>query len=95
MTYATEMPAIYKNMAQNPLSADQHGDHRDPGGRGAKWILKLSVAGGQGPRLDIMEINKPGGLGDITNPGLTLAEGRNPLACGLTAHFRRAGDGAR
>jgi hypothetical protein len=45
-----------------------------------KWTLKLAVAGGKGPCVDIMEISKPDDLGDIANLGLTLAEAKQLLA---------------
>jgi hypothetical protein len=45
-----------------------------------KWILKLAAAGGEGRCVDIMEIGKPDGLGDIANLGLTLAEAKQLLA---------------
>jgi len=45
-----------------------------------EWILKLAVAGGEGPCVDIMEISKPEALGDIANLGLTLTEAKQLLA---------------
>jgi len=42
--------------------------------------LKLAVAGGEGPCVDIMEISKPDDLGDIANLGLTLTEAKQLLA---------------
>jgi hypothetical protein len=45
-----------------------------------EWILKLEVAGGEGPSLDVMEISKPDDLGDIANLGPTLAEAKQLLA---------------
>jgi hypothetical protein len=44
------------------------------------WILRLAVAGGEGPCVDIMEISKPDDLGDIANLGLTLADAKQLLA---------------
>jgi hypothetical protein len=70
-------------------------DHRETGGAsvcrvfsllfsdrgwGMDWILRLAAAGGEGPSLDIMEINKPDDLGDIAYLGLTLAEAKQLLA---------------
>ena len=49
-------------------------------GWGVKWILKLAAAGGEGLCVDIMEISKPDGLGDIANLGLTLTEAKQLLA---------------
>jgi hypothetical protein len=49
-------------------------------GWGVEWILKLAVAGGDGPCVDIMEISKPDDLGDIANLGLTLTEAKQLLA---------------
>ena len=49
-------------------------------GWSVKWILKLVAAGGEGPWVDVMEISKPDGLGDIGNLGLTLAEAKHLLA---------------
>jgi hypothetical protein len=49
-------------------------------GWGVEWILKLAVAGGEGPCVDIMEISKPDDLGDIANLGLTLTEAKQLLA---------------
>ena len=49
-------------------------------GWSVKWILKLVAAGGEGPWVDVMEISKPDGLGDIANLGLTLAEAKQLLA---------------
>jgi hypothetical protein len=37
-----------------------------------EWILKLAVAGDEGPCMDIREISKPDDLGDIANLGLAL-----------------------
>ena len=45
-----------------------------------EWILKLAAAGDGGPCVDIMEISKPDGLGDIANLGLTLTEAKQLLA---------------
>jgi hypothetical protein len=46
------------------------------------WILRLVGTGidGQSRGADVMEINRPGGLGDIGNLGLTLAEAKRLLA---------------
>jgi hypothetical protein len=46
------------------------------------WILRLVKTGaeGEGPGVDIMEISKPDGLGDIANLGLTLSEAKQLLA---------------
>ena len=49
-------------------------------GWGVEWILRLAAAGGEGPCVDIMEIGKPDGLGDIADLGLTLAEAKQLLA---------------
>jgi len=39
------------------------------------WMLRLVKTGAEGKWLctDVMEINRPGDLGDIANLGLTLA----------------------
>ena len=47
---------------------------------GVEWILKLAVAGDEGPCVDIMEISKPDDLHDIANLGLTLTEANELLA---------------
>ena len=44
------------------------------------WIVRLAEAGAAGPGVDIMEISRPDGLGDIGNLGLTLAEAKQLLA---------------
>jgi len=44
------------------------------------WIVRLVEAGAAGPGVDIMEISRPDGLGDIGNLGLTLAEAKQLLA---------------
>ena len=46
------------------------------------WILRLVKTGaaGEGLATDIMEINRPGDLGDIAGLGLTLAESKRLLA---------------
>ncbi len=46
------------------------------------WLLRLVKigAGGEGPCMDIMEINRPGDLVDVANLGLTLAEAKLLLA---------------
>jgi len=53
----------------------------DPGGRVA-WILRLVKTGaeGEGRTLDVMEITRPDGLGDIADLGLTLDETKRLLA---------------
>jgi hypothetical protein len=48
-------------------------------GWSVKWILKLVTARGEGPWVDVMEISKPDGLGDIANLGLRLAEAKQLL----------------
>ena len=42
------------------------------------WMLRLVQTGaeGEGPCMDVLEINRPGDLGDIANLGLTLAEAK-------------------
>jgi hypothetical protein len=46
------------------------------------WILRLVKTGaeGEGPGTDLMEIGRPGGLGDIANLGLALSEAKHLLA---------------
>ena len=46
------------------------------------WVLRLVGTGidGQCRSFDVMEINRPEGLGDIVNLGLTLAEAKQLLA---------------
>ena len=45
------------------------------------WMLKLVKSGaeGEGPCLDVLEINRLGDLGDVANLGLTLAEAKRLL----------------
>jgi hypothetical protein len=43
---------------------------------GVEWIVKLTVAGGEGPCVDITEISKPDDLDDIANLGLTITEAK-------------------
>ena len=47
-----------------------------------EWVLLLVGTGvdGQSRSFDVTEISRPGGLGDIANLGLTLAEGKLLLA---------------
>jgi hypothetical protein len=42
------------------------------------WVLRLvgTSVDGQSRSSDMMEFSRPDGLGDIANPGLTLAEGK-------------------
>ena len=46
------------------------------------WILRLVQTGAEGedPATDLMEINRPDGLGDIAALGLTLSEAKQLLA---------------
>jgi hypothetical protein len=46
------------------------------------WIVRLASIGAEGDErsADIMRIAKPNDLGDLANLGLTLAEGKLPLA---------------
>ena len=46
------------------------------------WMLRLVQTGaeGEGPCMDVMEIDRPGDLGDIASLGLTLAEAKRLLA---------------
>jgi hypothetical protein len=46
------------------------------------WILKLVKIGAEaeGQAVDVMEINRPGDLGDMADLGLTLAETKRLLA---------------
>jgi hypothetical protein len=46
------------------------------------WVVRLVETGvdGQSRSFDVTEIGRPGGLGEIANPGLTLAEGKQLLA---------------
>ena len=44
------------------------------------WIVRLVEAGTSGPGVDIMEISRPGDLGNVANLGLTLAEAKQLLA---------------
>jgi hypothetical protein len=46
------------------------------------WILRLVKTGaeGDGQSTDVMEINKPDGLSDIADLGLSLAEAKLLLA---------------
>ena len=51
------------------------------GGRVA-WIVRLVQIGADGdePFADVMTINRPDGLDDIANLGLTVADGKQVLA---------------
>ena len=51
------------------------------GGRGMGWIVRLVETGASGRRcsVDVMEIDRPGDLGEIGNLGLSLAEGKRLL----------------
>jgi hypothetical protein len=51
------------------------------GGRVA-WIVRLVQIGGDGdePFADVMTINRPDGLDDIANLGLSVADGKQVLA---------------
>ena len=42
-----------------------------------EWILKLAVAGGEGPCVDIMEISKPDDLGGVLSQ-ISLVRESNP-----------------
>ena len=46
------------------------------------WMLRLVKTGAEGeePCTDVMEIHRPGDLGDVANLGLTLAEAKRLLA---------------
>jgi hypothetical protein len=46
------------------------------------WVLRLVEIGveGSGRSIDVMEISRPGDLGDITDLGLTLAQGKRLVA---------------
>ena len=52
------------------------------GGSGMKWTLGLIGTGidGRFRSVDVMAIDRPEGLGDIANLGLTLAEAKLLLA---------------
>jgi hypothetical protein len=52
------------------------------------WILRLVKisAEGEGRSVDVMEINRPGDLGDIADLGLALDETKRLLAVGRSAH---------
>ena len=47
------------------------------------WMLRLVKTGveGEGSCTDVLEIDRPGDLGDIASLGLTLAEAKRLLAC--------------
>ena len=65
------------------------------------WIVRLVETGGSGRRrsVDVMEIERPGDLGEIGNLGLSLAEGKR-LLCNVQGvssgdpNMRRAGEGS-
>ncbi len=42
------------------------------------WVLRLVETGVEGPgkSVDVLEIIRPGDLGDLADLGLTLADGR-------------------
>jgi len=46
------------------------------------WVLRLveTRADGSSRSVDVLEITRPGDLGDLADLGLTLADGRQPLA---------------
>ncbi len=44
------------------------------------WRSVKTGAEGEGPCTDVMEIHRPGDLGDIASLGLTLAEAKRLLA---------------
>ena len=46
-----------------------------------EWVLRLvgTDVDGQSRGFDVIEISRPGGLGEIANLGLTLAEGKRLL----------------
>ena len=46
------------------------------------WIVRLVSleAGGEEHSTDVLRIARPGGLTDLASLGLTLAEGKRPLA---------------
>src|SRR3954453_11826047 len=46
------------------------------------WVLRLVEIGvdGSGRSIDVMEISRPGDLGDIADLGLTLAQGKQLVA---------------
>src|SRR5271166_5733487 len=52
------------------------------GGRRVAWIVRLVQIGADGdePFADVMTINRPDGLDDIANLGLTVADGKQLLA---------------
>ena len=54
------------------------------------WILRLVETGAKGERQaqDVMEIDRPGGLGDIAALGLTLPENETVVG-GASAGNRR------
>src|SRR5689334_10244090 len=55
---------------------------RRPGGGRVAWIVRLVQIGaeGEGQATDVIEIDRPDDLGDITDLGLTLAEAKLLLA---------------
>jgi hypothetical protein len=57
------------------------------GGR-VTWVVRLVKIGADGEEqwVDVVQIARPGDLGDLANPGLTMAEGELALA-GLQKKF--------
>ena len=46
------------------------------------WVVRLVKVGADGEEqwVDVVQIGRPGDLGDLANPGLTMAEGKLVLA---------------
>ena len=57
------------------------------------WVLRLVEIGveGSGRSIDVMEISRPGDLGNLADLGLTLSQGKRLVALVqqeiVTAHF--------
>jgi hypothetical protein len=64
------------------LRSAEHKNIMPAGGLPMEWILQLVGTGvdGQSRSFDVTEIGRPGGLGDIANLGLALAQGKRLLA---------------
>jgi hypothetical protein len=69
------------NCTSHTTAASRPSAVGDRGG-GVTWILRLvqTVAEGEDPGTDLMEISRPDGLGDIAQLGLTLSEAKQLLA---------------
>ena len=80
-TAITRCPEI-RGIETVALRPAEHRSILPAGGLPMEWVLLLVGTGvdGQSRSFDVTEISRPGGLGDIANLGLTLAQGKQLLA---------------